>query len=174
MSGRPTLSPDLKFFSRTRPVIKLLYRVRTNAEPLPGFTCWNSTMTYGSLSIRILSPLRNSLVSITSAIAAVSLLSTRGRAVYRKHAQSSRPTKGLKATSLVVDVDVIVDGDGDVAVGAVVKAAPPASAPPPAIRTGPGPRSLPAPARARRSNRASAAGLQPRAFPSGSRPRLPF
>src|SRR3954447_12163401 len=93
MSGRPTFSPDLKFFSRVRPEIRDLYRVRTNAEPLPGLTCWNSTITNGSLSIRILSPLRNSLVSITSAIAAVSLAPSRrarGSTANRRHRPDER------------------------------------------------------------------------------------
>src|SRR6266446_2728971 len=115
MSGRPTLSPDLKFFSRTRAVIKLLYRVRTNAEPLPGFTCWNSTMTYGSLSMRILSPLRNSLVSITSAIAALSLpFDPRARGLPQTRA-IVQTNQRLKATSVIVDVD------GDGTVGAQVR-----------------------------------------------------
>src|SRR5439155_15636003 len=46
-------------------------RVRTKAEPLPGFTCWNSTISKGSLSISILSPRRNAPVSIVSLIASL-------------------------------------------------------------------------------------------------------
>src|SRR3954447_24314758 len=100
MSGRPTFSPDLKFFSRVRPEIRDLYRVRTNAEPLPGLTCWNSTITNGSLSIRILSPLRNSLVSITSAIAHSRRPKPEGAPVYNKASEPARRCRPLRLQPL--------------------------------------------------------------------------
>ena len=68
MSGLPTTSPDLNVFSMVRPVMRFLIRVRTNAEPLPGFTCWNSMISQGSRSISILRPRRNAEVSRVSAI----------------------------------------------------------------------------------------------------------
>src|SRR5947199_2304710 len=39
----PTLTPALNVRSITAPVRTLRSFVRTNAPPLPGFTCWNST-----------------------------------------------------------------------------------------------------------------------------------
>src|SRR3954469_2638734 len=38
-----TFSSARNVFSSTAPVRKFLSFVRTNAPPLPGFTCWNST-----------------------------------------------------------------------------------------------------------------------------------
>src|SRR5680860_200500 len=38
-----TFVPALKVLSTTLPDITALSFVRTNAGPLPGFTCWNST-----------------------------------------------------------------------------------------------------------------------------------
>src|SRR5450755_2744822 len=70
MSGLPTLSPLLKVGWRSRPLSRLLMLVRTKAEPFPGLTCWNSTISKGSPSISIFRPLRNSDVSMTPAIGA--------------------------------------------------------------------------------------------------------
>ena len=39
----PTFTPALNVRSTTAPVLTLRSFVRTNAPPLPGFTCWNST-----------------------------------------------------------------------------------------------------------------------------------
>src|SRR3954468_8234392 len=69
MSGLPTLSPLLNVGCSTRPLSRLLMEVRTNAEPLPGLTCWKSTISKGSPSTSILRPLRNSDVSMTPAMA---------------------------------------------------------------------------------------------------------
>jgi 4-amino-4-deoxy-L-arabinose transferase-like glycosyltransferase len=63
MSGLPTLSPDRKFRSRTRPVSMFFILVRTNATPLPGFTCWAVKMMNGSPSTSIFRFLRKSVVS---------------------------------------------------------------------------------------------------------------
>ena len=41
--ARPTLTPALNVRSTTPPVLTLRSFVRTNAPPLPGLTCWNST-----------------------------------------------------------------------------------------------------------------------------------
>src|SRR5712691_7491331 len=42
--ARPTFTPALNVRSITAPVLTLRSLVRTNAPPLPGFTCWNSTI----------------------------------------------------------------------------------------------------------------------------------
>src|SRR6266550_9280385 len=39
----PTFTPALNVFSTTAPVLTFRSFERTNAPPLPGFTCWNST-----------------------------------------------------------------------------------------------------------------------------------
>src|SRR6266446_2512497 len=43
MSASTTFSSARKVRSITAPVRKFFSFVRTNAPPLPGFTCWNST-----------------------------------------------------------------------------------------------------------------------------------
>src|SRR5215471_3261664 len=43
MTASGTFSSARKVRSRTAPLRKFLSFVRTNAPPLPGFTCWNST-----------------------------------------------------------------------------------------------------------------------------------
>src|SRR5262249_31412190 len=43
MTARGTFSSARNVRSSTAPVRKFLSFVRTNAPPLPGFTCWNST-----------------------------------------------------------------------------------------------------------------------------------
>src|SRR6478736_1658671 len=43
MTARGTFSSARNVRSSTAPVRKFLSLVRTNAPPLPGFTCWNST-----------------------------------------------------------------------------------------------------------------------------------
>src|SRR5690606_35637442 len=61
-SAASTESPDLHVLSTTRPVSRLGILTRLNACPLPGLTNSFSTITHGSLSIRIFRPERNSLV----------------------------------------------------------------------------------------------------------------
>ena len=56
---RVNFSPALKVLSSTLPVLMLRTLVRTKAPPLPGFTCWDSTIVYGSPSISIAMPLLN-------------------------------------------------------------------------------------------------------------------
>ncbi len=43
---RSNFSPARKVLSTTEPVSSAFSFVRTNAPPLPGFTCWNSTMRH--------------------------------------------------------------------------------------------------------------------------------
>src|SRR5678815_2931227 len=61
-STSSTFSPARKVLSITRPARMCLSLVRTKAPPLPGLTCWKSTMEYGSPSNWILRPFLNSAV----------------------------------------------------------------------------------------------------------------
>src|ERR1700730_2825217 len=61
-STSSTFSPARNVLSITRPSRMCLSLVRTNAPPLPGLTCWKSTMVYGSPSKRIFRPFLNSAV----------------------------------------------------------------------------------------------------------------
>ena len=62
------LLPARKVFSTTAPVSMFFTFVRTNAPPLPGFTCWNSTMRQTPPSSSICIPFLNWLVLTVSAI----------------------------------------------------------------------------------------------------------
>src|SRR4051812_11694185 len=64
---RSTDSPARNVLSTTLPVSRALSFVRTNAPPLPGLTCWNSTIRQTVPSIPMCIPLRNWLVLIVSA-----------------------------------------------------------------------------------------------------------
>ena len=59
-----TLTPALNVRSITAPVRTLRILVRTNALPLPGFTCWNSTTLNRTLSSSSVIPVLKSLVLI--------------------------------------------------------------------------------------------------------------
>src|SRR3984893_8843930 len=61
-STSSTFSPARNVLSMTRPWRMCLSLVRTKAPPLPGLTCWKSTMVYGCPSCWILSPFSNSAV----------------------------------------------------------------------------------------------------------------
>src|SRR5712692_6076920 len=61
-STSSTFSPARNVLSITRPCRMCLSLVRTKAPPLPGLTCWKSTMVYGCPSCWILSPFLNSAV----------------------------------------------------------------------------------------------------------------
>src|SRR5262245_37177565 len=67
-STSSTFSPALKVLSMTRPCFMCLSLVRTNAPPLPGLTCWKSTMLYGWPSNWILSPFLKSAVDTCIAL----------------------------------------------------------------------------------------------------------
>src|SRR5690348_13702474 len=66
---RGNFSPARKVRSTTEPVSRFFTFVRTNAPPLPGFTCWNSTMRQTLPSSSMCMPFRNWLVLTVSAIA---------------------------------------------------------------------------------------------------------
>src|ERR1044071_5621812 len=61
-STSSTFSPARNVLSITRPCRMCLSLVRTKAPPLPGLTCWKSTMVYGCPSNWIFSPFLNSAV----------------------------------------------------------------------------------------------------------------
>jgi hypothetical protein len=54
--------------STTPPLSSAFSFVRTNAPPLPGFTCWNSTIRYTLPSTCTCMPFLNSFVETVSAI----------------------------------------------------------------------------------------------------------
>src|SRR5438552_510687 len=61
-STSSTFSPERNVLSMTLPSFMCLSFVRTNAPPLPGLTCWKSTIVYGLPSWTIRSPFLNSAV----------------------------------------------------------------------------------------------------------------
>src|ERR1041384_7014183 len=63
-----TLVPALKVLSTTLPLSTFLSVVRTNAPPLPGLTCWNSTTAHSSLSRLSTRPFFRSLVEAMSCL----------------------------------------------------------------------------------------------------------
>ncbi len=64
----PIFTPALNVFSMTAPVFTLRSFVRTNAPPLPGFTCWNS-ITWNSVpsSSRVIPFFRSFVETLTRA-----------------------------------------------------------------------------------------------------------
>src|SRR3982750_1038141 len=66
---RVNFSPARNVFSTTEPDPRLFSFVRTNAPPLPGFTCWNSTMRQTPPSSEMCIPFRNWLGLTVSATA---------------------------------------------------------------------------------------------------------
>src|SRR3954463_11532416 len=67
---RSNFSPARKVLSTTEPEPSDFSFVRTNAPPLPGLTCWNSTMRHVWPSSAMCIPLRNWFVETTSAMSA--------------------------------------------------------------------------------------------------------
>src|SRR5436305_9314422 len=67
---RGNFSPARNVLSTTEPLVSDFSFVRTNAPPLPGFTCWNSTIRHVCPSSSMCIPLRNWFVETTSAIGA--------------------------------------------------------------------------------------------------------
>jgi hypothetical protein len=66
---RVNFSPARQVRSTTAPESSALSFVRTKAPPLPGLTCWNSTMRQTPPSSSMCIPFRNWLVLTVSAIA---------------------------------------------------------------------------------------------------------
>src|SRR3954471_20769190 len=65
---RGIFSPARNVLSTTPPLSSALSLVRTKAPPLPGFTCWNSTMREILPSTCTCMPFLNSLVETVSAM----------------------------------------------------------------------------------------------------------
>src|SRR5258706_2162822 len=70
--ARPTFTPALNVFSTTCPVFTLRSFDRTNAPPLPGFTCWNSTICHSTPSRSRVIPFLKSFVETLTAAASSS------------------------------------------------------------------------------------------------------
>src|SRR6476659_7336792 len=66
---RGNFSPARNVLSTTEPLVSPFNFVRTNAPPLPGLTCWNSTIRHVWPSNSMCIQLRNWLVETTSATA---------------------------------------------------------------------------------------------------------
>ena len=66
---RGNFSPARNVLSTTEPELTLFTFVRTKAPPLPGFTCWKSTIRQTEPSSSMCIPVLNSLVLTTSATA---------------------------------------------------------------------------------------------------------
>src|SRR3954470_7647289 len=88
-----TLVPALKVLSTTLPERTFLSVVRTNAPPLPGLTCWNSTTDHNSPSRLSTRPFFRSLVEAMSYLD-LDLLAVTGR-VYGRDRSSGE--SGLSA-----------------------------------------------------------------------------
>src|SRR5215510_9361423 len=73
-STSSTFSPARKVLSMTRPCRMCLSLVRTKAPPLPGLTCWKSTILYGCPSNWIFRPFLNSAVETCIASCSLSSL----------------------------------------------------------------------------------------------------
>src|ERR671936_2161778 len=71
---RANFSPARNVRSTTEPASRLFSLVRTNAPPLPGFTCWNSTIRQTPPSSSMCIPFLNWFVLTVSAIAAARLI----------------------------------------------------------------------------------------------------
>src|SRR6266542_3691784 len=71
---RGNFSPARKVRSTTAPVSRFLTLVRTKAPPLPGLTCWNSTIRQTPPSSSMCIPFLNWFVLTVSATAAYRLV----------------------------------------------------------------------------------------------------
>src|SRR6186997_490651 len=99
---RANFSPARNVFSTTAPLASAFSFVRTNAPPLPGLTCWNSTMRQTSPSSSMCIPFLNWFVLTVSA--------TRGG--YRSGDCDQVLTEpGEVLNAVVGDDDVVLDAD---------------------------------------------------------------
>src|ERR1700680_99613 len=103
MIARSSISPARNVFSRMLPRKTFLRRVRTNAEPLPGLTCWKSTTVQRLLSNTIVTPVRKSLVEI-------SVLLSIGD---RTWASDARPNTGRAMLALLRSMPELQFGTGE-------------------------------------------------------------
>src|SRR5919106_1386166 len=96
-------SPARKVLSSTAPSLERLSLVRTNAPPLPGFTCWNSTILKTVPSTSMWVPFLNWLVLITRLRLAGGLL---------RH-DAGQPSPHRRCDSVEVRLEAVVSRHGD-------------------------------------------------------------
>src|SRR5581483_9628279 len=113
---RENFSPARNVRSTTAPESRPFSFVRTNAPPLPGFTCWNSTMRQTEPSSSMCIPFRNWLVETTSATAGQSSQSRRGPGSARGRAARLRLLRQVEQVLREVreDLDPVLADDGQV------------------------------------------------------------
>src|SRR5438132_460379 len=91
---RGNFSPALNVRSTTEPLSIDFTFVRTNAPPLPGLTCWNSTMRHTEPSSSMCIPFLNWFVLTTSATARQSTRSLRALLAETARSRSLAPRPG--------------------------------------------------------------------------------
>src|SRR6266511_1421800 len=97
---RENFSPARKVRSTTAPLSRFFTFVRTNAPPLPGFTCWNSTIRQTPPSSSMCIPFLNWFVLTVSAI---------GTSLGNRHEFLGE--RGQHLTAVLGDDDQILDPD---------------------------------------------------------------
>src|SRR6188508_1162372 len=97
---RENFSPARKVRSTTAPDSSAFSLVRTNAPPLPGLTCWNSTMRQTPPSSSMCMPFLNWLVLTVSAM---------GSSLGNRH--KLLRIRGQDLGAAVADDDEILDPD---------------------------------------------------------------
>src|SRR5262245_26577028 len=98
---RSNFSPARNVFSTTAPVSMFFTFVRTKAPPLPGFTCWNSTIRQTPPSSSMCMPFLNWLVETVSATAdKASARESARRGVPVRGNRSAVPVRGARAGAL--------------------------------------------------------------------------
>src|SRR5919206_5183353 len=107
---RGNFSPARKVRSTTAPLSRLFTFVRTNAPPLPGFTCWKSTIRQAPPSSSMCMPFLNWFVLTCSATGAyvaacAGVFRTRG---HRRRGRLKRPVDTIRSkgnAGTLADVD---------------------------------------------------------------------
>src|SRR6476646_3287080 len=96
---RGNFSPARNVRSMTAPLSNAFSFVRTNAPPLPGFTCWNSTIRKTVPSTSMCMPFLNWLVDTISAM---------WRSIYRGD-RGCEPFDGLAVAVRALALDAVRD-----------------------------------------------------------------
>src|SRR5215472_2910816 len=107
-----TLMPALKVLSTTLPDITFFSFVRTNAGPLPGFTCWNSTTFHSCPSRFSVMPFFRSFVVATGYLHA---LQDEQFPAFRNHCRRSQDpgSRACLHDQHVLDPDAALAGQVD-------------------------------------------------------------
>src|SRR2546428_515823 len=101
-STSSTFSPERNVLSMTLPSRMCLSLVRTKAPPLPGLTCWKSTMAYGWPSKTMRNPFLNSAVDTCIGLYPLRRERARSAASSRSRASAlsvGRPTTRLRTSA---------------------------------------------------------------------------